>query len=67
MYKDKIEKYTFLFKRVMSDNKEKLDKEKEKGKGKVVKGSFGPTFDEVEIIRTVLKKKPRPRGKKKGR
>ena len=31
----------------MSDFKKEFDKVKEKGKGRVAKGSFGPTFDGV--------------------
>ena len=31
----------------MSDFESKLDKKEEKGRGKVVKGLFGPTFDEM--------------------
>ena len=41
----------------MSDFKKKLDKVKEKGKGKVVKGSFGLTFDGVRNNKDSTKKK----------
>ena len=57
MYKHKIEKYTFLFKKIISDFKKEFDKKKEKGKGKMVKGFFGPTFDGVENNKDGIKKK----------
>ena len=41
----------------MSDFKKKLDKIKEKGKGRVVKGSFSPTFDGVRDNKDNIKKK----------
>ena len=41
----------------MSDFKKKLDKIKEKGKGKVAKGSFGPTFDEMRDNKDNIKRK----------
>ena len=41
----------------MSDFKKKLDKVKEKGKGKVVKGFFGLTFDEVRDNKDNIKRK----------
>ena len=41
----------------MSDFKKKLDKIKEKGKGKVVKKSFGLTFDKVKNDKDNIKKK----------
>ena len=41
----------------MSDFKKKLNKVKEKGKGKVIKGFFGPTFDEMRNNKDSTKKK----------
>ena len=41
----------------MSDFKKELDKIKEKGKGKVAKGFFGPTFDEVRNNKDSIKRK----------
>ena len=41
----------------MSDFKKKLDKIKEKGRGRVAKGFFGPTFDEVRNDKDNIKKK----------
>ena len=41
----------------MSDFKKKLDKIKEKGRGKVAKGFFGPTFDGVKNNKDNIKKK----------
>ena len=41
----------------MSDFKKKLDKVKEKGKGRVAKGFFGLTFDEVRDDKDSIKKK----------
>ena len=57
MCKNKIEKCTLLFKKVMSDFKKKLDKEKEKGKGKVAKESFGLTLDRVRDNKNSIEKK----------
>ena len=57
MYKDKIEKYTLLFRKVMSDFKNELDKKKKEGKGKVAKGFFGPTFDRVRNDKDGIKRK----------
>ena len=67
MYKDKIEKCTLLFKKVMSDFKKELNKEKEKGKSKVAKGFFGLIFDEVKDNKDGIKKKTSSSRKKKGR
>ena len=44
----------------MSDFEYKLDKVKEKGKGKVAKGFFGLTFDGMKNNKDSIKKKPRP-------
>ena len=41
----------------MSDFKKKLNKIKEKGKGRVAKRSFGPTFDGVRNNKDNTKKK----------
>ena len=41
----------------MSDFEKKLDKVKEKGKGKVAKGFFGLTFDGVKDDKNNIKKK----------
>ena len=41
----------------MSDFKKELDKVKEEGKGKMVKGFFGLTFDEVKNNKDSIKKK----------
>ena len=41
----------------MSDFKKKLDKIKEKGKGRVAKGFFGLTFDGVRDNKDSIKKK----------
>ena len=57
MYKDKIQKCTLLFKKVISNFKKILDKEKKKGKGKMVKKSFGLTFDKVKNNKDNIKKK----------
>ena len=57
MYKDKIKKCTFLFRKVISSFKKTLDKEKEKGKGRVVKGLFGLTFNKVRDDKDGIKKK----------
>ena len=57
MYKEKIKKYTLLFKKVMSDFKKEFDKKKKKGKGKVVKGLVGPTFDGARDNKDNIKKK----------
>ena len=57
VYKEKIEAGTFLFKKVISDFKKKLDKIKEEGRGKVAKGFFGPTFDEIRNNKNSIKKK----------
>ena len=48
---------TLLFKKVVSDFEKKLDKIKEKGKGKVAKGFFGLTFDGVKNDKDSIKKK----------
>ena len=41
----------------MSDFKKKFDKVKEKGRGKVAKGFFDLTFDEVKNDKDSIKKK----------
>ena len=41
----------------MFDFKKEFDKVKEKGKGKVAKGSFGLTFNEVKDNKNSIKKK----------
>ena len=57
VYEDKIEAGTLLFKKVTFDFKKKFDKIKEKGRGRVAKGSFGPTFDGVRDNKDSIKKK----------
>ena len=57
VYEEKIEAGTLLFKKVMFDFKKKLDKIKEKGRGRVAKGFFGPTFDEVRDNKDSIKRK----------
>ena len=57
VYKEKIEAGTLLFKKIMSDFKKKLNKIKEKGKGRVAKRFFGPTFDKVRNNKNNTKKK----------
>ena len=49
--------YTLLFKKVTFNFKKELDKIKEKGKGRVVKKSFGLTFDKVRNNKNSIKKK----------
>ena len=44
----------------MSDFKKEFNKVKEKGKGKVVKGFFGLTFNEIKNNKNNTKKKPYP-------
>ena len=41
----------------MSDFKKEFNKVKEKGKGRVAKGFFGPTFDGVKDNKDNIKKK----------
>ena len=41
----------------MSNFKKKLDKIKEKGKGRVAKGSFGFTFNKIKNNKDNIKKK----------
>ena len=60
IYEEKIEAGTLLFKKIVSDFKKKFDKIKEKGKGRVAKGFFGPTFDGVRDNKDSIKKKPYP-------
>ena len=57
VYEEKIEAGTLLFKKVTSDFKKKLDKIKEKDKGKVAKGSFGLTFNKVKNDKDNTKRK----------
>ena len=57
VYEEKIKAGTLLFKKVMFNFKKKFNKVKEKGKGKVAKGSFGLTFDEVKNNKDSIKKK----------
>ena len=57
VYEEKIEAGTLLFKKVMSDFKKEFNKVKEKGKGRVAKGSFGLTFDGVKDNKDSIKKK----------
>ena len=48
---------TLLFKKVISNFKKELNKIKEKGKGRVMKGSFGLTFDGVKNDKDNIKRK----------
>ena len=57
LYKEKIDTCTLLFKKVMSDFKREFDKNVEKGKDKVAKGVFGPTYDGVKNNKDSTKKK----------
>ena len=57
MYKDKIKACTFLLKRVMSDLNKEFDKKKEKGRVRVAKGLFGPTFNRVRDNKDSIKRK----------
>ena len=57
VYEEKIEAGTLLFRKVASDFEKKLDKIKEKGRGRVAKGSFGLTFDEVRDDKDSIKRK----------
>ena len=57
VYEEKIEAGTLLFKKVVSDFKKEFNKIKEKGKGRVAKGSFGFTFDRVRDNKNSIKKK----------
>ena len=57
IYKEKIETGTLLFRKVMSNFKKKLDKVKKKGKGRMAKGFFGLTFNEVRDNKDSIKKK----------
>ena len=49
----------------MSDFEKKLDKIKKKGKGRVAKGFFGLTFNEVKNNKNNIKKKTSSLRKKK--
>ena len=57
VYEEKIEAGTLLFRKIISDFKKKLDKIKEKGKGRVAKGFFGLTFDGIKNDKNNTKKK----------
>ena len=57
VYKEKIKAGTLLFKKVVSDFKKELNKIKKKGKGRVAKGFFGLTFNEVRDNKDNIKKK----------
>ena len=57
VYEDKIKAGTLLFKKVIFNFKKKLNKIKEKGKGKVAKGFFGLTFTRVKNNKDNIKKK----------
>ena len=57
VYEEKIETGTLLFKKVMSDFEREFDKVKEKGRGRVAKGFFGPTFDGVRDNKDSIKRK----------
>ena len=53
----KIKAGTLLFRKVISDFKKELNKVKEKGKGKVVKGFFSLSFDGVRDHKDNTKRK----------
>ena len=57
VYEEKIKAGTLLFRKVVSDFEKELDKIKEKGRGKVAKGSFGLTFDKVRNDKDNIEKK----------
>ena len=57
VYEEKIKAGTLLFKKIMSNFEKEFDKVKEKGKGRVVKGSFGLTFDGVKNDKDNIKRK----------
>ena len=57
VYEEKIKAGTLLFKKIIFDFKKKFDKIKEKGKGRVAKGFFGPTFDGVRNNKDSIKRK----------
>ena len=57
VYEEKIKAGTLLFKKIISDFKKELNKIKKKGKGRVVKRSFGPTFDGVRNNKNNTKRK----------
>ena len=57
MYKNKIKKCTFLFKKVMSNFKQELNKEMEKRRGRVAKEFFSLTFDKVRNNKDGIKRK----------
>ena len=66
MYEDKIKERIFSFRKVVFDFERELDREEEKGRGKVAKGFFGFTFDGVRdnkdgIERKALSSKKRER------
>ena len=66
IYEDKIEECTLLFRRVVSDFERELDKKKEKDRGKVAKGFFGPTFDGVRDDKDGIKRKALSLRKREG-
>ena len=66
IYKDKIKAGTFLFKKIVSDSKKEFNKIKEKGKGKVAKGFFVLTFNEVKNNKDSIKKNLILKEKRKG-
>ena len=53
----KLKRVPFYLKKIIFDFKKKLDKIKKKGKGKVVKGSFGLTFNKIKNNKDNIKKK----------
>ena len=57
VYEEKIKAGTLLFKKITFNFEKKLDKIKEKGKGKVAKGFFGLTFDKVKNNKDSIKRK----------
>ena len=57
VYEEKIKAGTLLFKKVAFDFKKELNKIKEKGRGRVAKGSFGLTFNRVRNNKDSIKKK----------
>ena len=57
VYEEKIEAGTLSFRKVISNFKKKLNKIKEKGKGRVAKGFFSLTFDGVRDNKDSIKRK----------
>ena len=57
IYKHKIKADTLLFRKIVYNFKKKFNKIKEKGKGKVAKGFFSLTFNEIRNNKDNIKRK----------